>query len=227
MNTSPSIVPTYRRAVRRILTSIAAATLLYLILAPVAANAARVTRMNVPDATAHGAVDGVTVGQVRAAVLRAAADERWRAEVMIDGRVKAEYVTQQGKQRAVVTIKVEPETFLIRYLSSFQMGYRRNYCLHSAMGNQRTRRTGPCRNQGIHPYYNDWINELAYAIQDEVAAASPEPEGGDGSDEVADPMTERERFEIAERMQSLIARRDAGEMTEEDFEERKRALLLR
>ena len=176
---------------------------------------------------AHGAADGVTVGQVRAAVLRAAAYELWSAEVMIDGRVKAEYVTQQGKHSAIVTITVDPENFLIRYLSSFQMGYRRNYCLNSSMGNQRARRTRRCSSEGIHPFYNDWIGELAYAIQDEVAALMPGPEGGDGSDEVSDPMTERERFEIAEKMRSLIARRDAGEITEEEFEERKRALLLR
>lgn len=198
-----------------------------LAIGPSAADAARVERMEVVEPLAHGAAEGVTTEQVRAAVLRAAESEHWHAQVMVDGRVKAEYLTQQGRHRATVTIPVDDKEFLIRYFDSYQLGYRRYFCPNRALGNQRMRQARPCRDSGIHPYYNDWVRELADAIQDEVAALAPAGDDPDIADGVPDPMTPRERFAIAEKMRELIAQQEAGTISDEEFEARKRELLLR
>jgi len=188
--------------------------------------ATRIAKMYRMEPKAHGAAAGVTQDQIRRTVVAIAERRGWTTYVRTRGVVEADFSLSKGKHRGSVAIVFDDRNFVIRYLSSYNLGHRENYCpaprpYDSPPGEERARdrllrpRAERCTRELIHPTYNNFVQEL----EDEIAATVPKltPHAAAAPDLPGDSVEEETR--------KLEALHDAGTLTDEEWESQKRLLL--
>jgi len=183
--------------------------------------------MDTMEPRAHFAKSGVAMEAIAKAVVDAARENGWRAELQSPGAVLAELSTQAGKHRVTVVIDFDLTTFVVRYQSSHNLGYTEKYCRSSAPGTRF--RTQKCVGPGIHPYYNQWLLELQNNIARRIAMLKP-GEPGMPSQPAAQGSSARSVETtppplIADEIRKLKELRDEGALSDAEYEQQKQKLL--
>jgi hypothetical protein len=178
---------------------------------------ARIDEMYRMERRRHHASAQLTTSDLEKAIIEAAKRSGWWARVREPGVIEAEKSVRAGKHRAVVEIFYDDNTFLVKYLRSYNLNHNPDKCRAS-----NKRRQKYCR-EVIHPHYNVWVKTLEDDIAREISwtdparedaeAATPAPETTDPSVFVADEILKLKKLE------------EAGILTPEEFEAQKMKLL--
>jgi predicted secreted protein len=200
------------------------------------ADATRIGTMYRMERRAHGAPDGVTQAQIRKIVIDLAEQRGWEAHVRTAGVVETDASWRSGKHRFTVATVFDDETFAVRYVSSYNLGYSDTHCrapypaeVASRMERTRERmgrnRAERCNTEVIHPSYNNFVQQFEADIVEAVSQLKPEPAAAQ-SVAVADTVAEENRrlealqasgiVTLEERMahQKLLAGSDVDEAGE-------------
>jgi hypothetical protein len=191
------------------------------------AAAGRTTAMYRMEPRPHGAAAGVTQEQMRTAVVELIEKRGWAAHVRTAGVVEADASWSRNKHRFTVATVFDDETFVIRYLSSYNLGYTDSYCRAPRPGDSppgmmrdrdrlRLPREERCRTEVIHPSYNDFVQQLEADIAKAIARIEPAPDADPISIPVADSAEEENR-----RLEGLYA---GGVLTKEELQAHQRLL---
>jgi hypothetical protein len=176
----------------------------------------------------HGAATGVTLEQMRGVVLSVAERNGWVAVVRANGAVEVTMAAPDRERRAVVEVKFDDRTYVVRYRDSVGLEYDDEFCVPIPGTHGRTQ----CR-EVIDSDYNDWAEGLEEQVGAQLARLRP----GDPVDEKAAVPTvpapaaadsaDRSRLFVADEIRKLKQLQDEGVLTDEEFEEQKRKLLAR
>lgn len=142
---------------------------------------------------------GYAIDEVRTAIIKGCQARRWTAEIAGDGLIRAR-LNVRNKHFAVVEIPYSASSYSIIYVSSENLDYK------------------PKR-ETIHRNYNKWVLNLSATINSQFlnlarakSAAAP---------------ARAETEDMFDQLLKLDELRDAGVLTDEEFEEEKRKLLDR
>jgi len=189
-------------------------------------DAARISTMYRMEGRAHGAPAGVTQAQIRRVVIDLAEQRGWEAHVRTAGVVETDASWSSGKHRFTVATVFDDETFTVRYVSSYNLGYSDTACrapfsadvdarmerARDRMGRSRVER---CNTEVIHPHYNNFVQQFETDIAEAVSRLEPEP-AASGSVAVADTVAEENR-----RLEALQA---SGILTSDELKTHQRLL---
>ncbi len=160
----------------------------------------------------HAAPPQATLEQIERTMVAAVERAGWSARVREPGVVEAEKSVRDGKHTALVEIRFDERSFLIQYLSSHNLNYDPESC------HRRARRKRVCR-EVIHPHYNVWVrtlegNVMRLTVEAGKASKAPVDKGASSGVMIADELI---------KLKALV---DQGVLTAEEFESRKKKLLM-
>ena len=181
----------------------------------------------------HNAEAGVSLDAITRCVIAAAEVNEWRPTFEKPGVVLAEKVTQEGKHRATVKISYDTESFIIKYVTSYNLGYTEKHCRSHTFGNPNIRKRTPCYGPAIHPNYNAWLRILANSIADHAALLAAGDAGPKiryslpGADTNSEPRDRIAPALVADEIRKLKGLADDGILSQQEYEDRKKLLLAR
>jgi hypothetical protein len=192
------------------------------------ANAARTTEMYRMQPRPHRASEGVTDEQIRGAIVKAAERAGWRPYVR-GARIVEVYISVRGgKHTATVEVEFDEQNYVVRYVTSYNLGHNDHYCgppkRVSVAGPRRRRREKVCDGEIIHPHYNDWVRGLEDGILRSIVLLR-EGEPVRPISTPKKPAPSPAPLFVADELKKLKVLRDEGVLTEEEFDVQKRRLL--
>ncbi len=196
---------------------------------PPTVHASRRTTMYRMDPRQYRVEKGVTAELIRDAIVLSLERAGWRPLVQAADAVEAEMVVQGGKHTASVEVKFDDAVFVINYVGSFNLGYKCRQANTAASSAHPAARVGSrvkhsqrgrCE-ELIHPHYNAWVRR----VEDDIARRLAQLRPGQSLRPTVAPARGPSPLFVADELLKLKALRDAGALTEEEFELQKRWLL--
>ena len=179
--------------------SILLAFALFAVMTPTSAGAVKPI-LNMIDVPVPIRPDGSSIEpeEVQAIIIEACLARRWLAVVGGDGMIRAT-LNVRNKHFAEVEIPYTTSAYSITYVSSDNLDYDK-------------------RRKRIHRNYNNWVLKLSRTIDKFLRRpmAKPEPE----------PVTVESKSDIYAEIIKLDDLRERGLLTDEEFENEKRKLLM-
>lgn len=199
------------------------------LIAATPATARRTNEMYRMQARAHGAASGVTQAQMRTVALELIEKRGWAAHVRTAGVVEADASWSRNKHRFTVALVFDDTNFVIRYVSSYNLGYTDTACRPrppdiTPLGMVRDRdrmlvpRKERCKAEIIHPSYNDFVRQFEHDIAKAFPLIAPAPESPPPSGGVAASIDEENRY-----LENLYAE---GVLTQDELRAQQRLLGL-
>jgi hypothetical protein len=194
-------------------------------------HAARTTEMYRMEPRPHFAADGGSDEQKQGAINEAIEAAGWQPHVHSDRLVGAYISVRGGKHTANVEIEFDERTYVVRYVTSYNLGHDENYCRDfrrsgRAGAPKRPRRLEEC-SEIIHPDYNEWVHRIEDAILRYVALLRPGMAARSIPAPAVKPAPTPATMFVADELLKLKILRDDGVLTEEEFETQKSKLLGR
>lgn len=130
-----------------------------------------VNHIDVPVMTSSG--KAVSADQVRDAIMRAAEKKGWEVLRSPNSELLSAKLVVRNKHTIVVSIPYSAERYSIKYQNSINMNYKLSdgpQNSGSYMQYNEPSRGTPAGTPLIHPFYNNWVNDLLKGIGEELKA---------------------------------------------------------
>lgn len=128
-----------------------------------------INHLDVPVMTSSG--NPVTADQVRDTIAKAAEKKGWAVMRSPNSELLSAKLVVRNKHTIIVSISYSAERFSIKYQDSINMNYSLSdgpQNTGSYMQYTETASGTPAGTPLIHPFYNNWVNDLLKSISEEL-----------------------------------------------------------